>query len=127
MASRKNDKHRKKWFDITISGALWTIYLVEPEPFAEYMTYREGVCIFGLSSILIDRNLSAERKKDTVFHEIGHAVNYAASIEGVVFTGMSRKEIDKREEQLVCLQSPVMYAALTQRKLLKLPRIPKGW
>ena len=120
---RRNDKHRRLWFTVPILGATWSVYLVDVTAFQAYMAGREGVCIFPLSMIMVDKNLADQRKPDVVFHELFHAVNNAISIEkSVKLSGP-----DEPEETLVSLQAPVLYAALQQAGMLKLPRIPKGW
>ncbi len=125
MASRKNNKHRKKWFALVVAGVEWTIYLVEPEAFAEHMVGREGVAIFELAIVLIDRNLSPDRKRDVLWHELLHVFNFGSSLDTVFFG--NKKDTDDREELLVSLQAPVQFAALSAAKMIRIPKIPAGW
>lgn len=122
--SKKNDSHRKVWFELNILGTQWQVLLVEPTVFKEFMANREGVCISNLSVIMIDRTLSNARKPDVFFHELMHAINGAISLEASV---KMTSGTDDAEETLVSLQAPVLFDALTRSGMLKIPKIPAGW
>lgn len=122
MAS-KNDLHRKLWFELDLMGVTWKFMLVDPPYFQEFIANREGVAIFPLATILIDRNISDFRKPDVAFHELIHVVNYVQGVEKAV--KMSGPE--DPEEALVSMQAPLLYAGLCSRGMLKFPKVPEGW
>lgn len=123
MGNRKNDKHRKLWFEIDILSVKWRVFIVDPNVFREHMGGREGLTIFTTATILISKDLDDARKGDVVFHELFHAVNFAVSVERLIKV----KGDDDWEENLTSLQAPILYDTLIRGRMLKLPPIPSGW
>ncbi len=118
-----NDDKRKLWFELDLMGAPWKFYLVDPKYYQEWIANREGVCIFQMAMVLIDRNLADWRKPDVAIHEFLHIVNYIQGVEKAI--KLSGPE--DPEEALVSMQAPLLYAGLCSRQYLKLPKIPAGW
>lgn len=127
--SRANDAHRVLWCILTIAGAEWKVFLVDPEAFGDQMKNEHGepaqavthdeVCL-----ILISWHLSPSLAEAALIHEILHARSFTmGSNKFLSYTG---KDVSHEEEETVVSgTAPAIYDDLNRNGMLVFPPRPK--
>ncbi len=114
------------WCKPLVGSHYYTVEL-DDEDNCEDLKGCEGVCLWESTRIVINRDLSDERKEHILAHELfGHAVLEAYGIDTSAQEqlGLTKSQWSKFEEYLASTYAPALLATLKSNGWVKLPKLP---
>lgn len=104
----------RRWLVVDISGTLWDVRVVNPATFRRIKGC-EGLTVHNHAVIYIASDLSAERKRDVLFHELIHSAFFASGMYSI----LANETTSDVEESVAQHVGPCLYGLLRSNPELR--------